>query len=682
VNDTTDDRPANRLARETSAYLRQHMHNPVDWYPWGREALDRAQREDKPLLLSIGYSACHWCHVMEHESFEDPETAALMNRLFVNIKVDREERPDVDQIYMDTITRLTGHGGWPLTVFCTPEGEPFYGGTYFPPVPRHGLPSFRQLLEGIAEAYRVRRDEVGESAAQILASLRQRPEGQASETPGAETVARAAAHLLQRADPEHGGFGGAPKFPTPTSLDLLLAAVDVLPERKAREALDQVALTCREMARGGLYDHLGGGFHRYCVDALWRIPHFEKMLYDQGLLLRVYTELSRRTGNRDDDLLWPIRETVEFLRREMTAPEGGFHASFDADSEGEEGRFYVWNSDQVAAELGSEAGPAFCQAYGITARGNFEGGTTVLHDVSREPRARFREEREALHGTRGKRIPPGLDSKRVASWNGFTISGLARAGSLLDDASMIRDAATAADFVLERMTDAAGRPCRVFDAGRASVPAFLDDLAAMLEASLDLWRAGVGDRFGAAALRIADDIAARFYDDAEGDLFFTPSDGEPLVHRPRRRHAALGRPRGAGAAAHRDAGRASGPATDRRARDRNPRRRAGTGSGGLLHPGARRSRSRAGPLGRRRRRGSRVLRHARPRRSRPARAAPGGGRPGRVARRRPARRRRPGLAPQPRRRRRSRHGVGLPRYRMLTARGRARGADAPLAVVP
>jgi uncharacterized protein YyaL (SSP411 family) len=526
VNDTTDDRPANRLARETSAYLRQHMHNPVDWYPWGREALDRAQREDKPLLLSIGYSACHWCHVMEHESFEDPETAALMNRLFVNIKVDREERPDVDQIYMDTITRLTGHGGWPLTVFCTPEGEPFYGGTYFPPVPRHGLPSFRQLLEGIAEAYRVRRDEVGESAAQILASLRQRPEGQASETPGAETVARAAAHLLQRADPEHGGFGGAPKFPTPTSLDLLLAAVDVLPERKAR----------REMARGGLYDHLGGGFHRYCVDALWRIPHFEKMLYDQGLLLRVYTELSRRTGNRDDDLLWPIRETVEFLRREMTAPEGGFHASFDADSEGEEGRFYVWNSDQVAAELGSEAGPAFCQAYGITARGNFEGGTTVLHDVSREPRARFREEREALHGTRGKRIPPGLDSKRVASWNGFTISGLARAGSLLDDASMIRDAATAADFVLERMTDAAGRPCRVFDAGRASVPAFLDDLAAMLEASLDLWRAGVGDRFGAAALRIADDIAARFYDDAEGDLFFTPSDGEPLVHRPRSDH--------------------------------------------------------------------------------------------------------------------------------------------------
>jgi uncharacterized protein YyaL (SSP411 family) len=260
------------------------------------------------------------------------------------------------------------------------------------------------------------------------------------------------------------------------------------------------------------------------------------MLYDQGLLLRVYTEMYRRSGGRDDDWLWPIRETVEFLRREMTAPEGGFHASWDADSEGEEGRFYVWNGDQVAAELGSEAGSAFCEAYGITARGNFEGGMTVLHDVAREPRTRFREEREALYRARGKRIPPGLDSKRVASWNGFTISGLARAGSLLDDASMIRDAATTADFVLERMTDDAGRPCRVFDGGRASVPAFLDDLAAMLEATLDLWRAGVGDRFGAAALRIADDIAARFYDDAEGDLFFTPSDGEPLVHRPRSDH--------------------------------------------------------------------------------------------------------------------------------------------------
>ena len=536
MNDTSDDRPTNRLARETSAYLRQHMHNPVDWYAWGREALDRARREDKPLLVSIGYSACHWCHVMEHESFEDPETAALMNRLFVNIKVDREERPDVDQIYMDTVNRLTGHGGWPLTVFCTPEGEPFYGGTYFPPEPRHGLPSFRQLLQGIAEAYRARRGEVAESAGQILEALRQRPQGSADESPGAATVARGATHLLQRADPEHGGFGGAPKFPTPTSLDLLLAAVDVLPERKAREALDQVALTCREMARGGLYDHLGGGFHRYCVDALWRIPHFEKMLYDQGLLLRVYAELWRRTGGRDDDLLWPIRETVEFLRREMTAPEGGFQASWDADSEGEEGRFYVWTPDQVAAVLGAEAGPAFCEAYGVTPRGNFEGGTTVLHDVAREPRARFAEEREALVRARAKRIPPGLDAKRVASWNSFTISGLARAGSLLDDASMIRDAAAAADFVLERMTDAAGRPCRVFDAGRASVPAFLDDLAAMLEATLDLWRAGAGDRFGAAALRIADDIAARFYDDAEGDLFFTPSDGEPLVHRPRSDH--------------------------------------------------------------------------------------------------------------------------------------------------
>jgi uncharacterized protein YyaL (SSP411 family) len=536
VSHGPDARPTNRLAGEASAYLRQHMHNPVDWYPWGPEALDRARREDKPLLVSIGYSACHWCHVMERESFEDPETAALMNRLFVNIKVDREERPDVDQIYMDTVTRLTGHGGWPLTVFCTPAGEPFYGGTYFPPEPRHGLPSFRQLLEGVAEAYRERRGEVAESAARILDALRQRPPARAGEAPGAATAARGAMHLLQRADPEHGGFGGAPKFPTPTSLDLLLAAADVLPDRKAREALDHVALSCREMARGGLYDHLGGGFHRYCVDALWRIPHFEKMLYDQGLLLRVYAELWRRQGGVDADPVWPIRETAAYLRREMTAPEGGFQASWDADSEGVEGRFYVWTPEQVTEVLGDAAGAAFCAAYGVTPRGNFEGGTTVLHDVAREPRERFREEREALYRARQKRIPPALDGKRVASWNGFAISGLARAGSLLDDASMLRDAAAAADFVLERMNDAEGRPCRVFEAGRPSVPAFLDDLAAMLEATLDLQRAGAGDRYGAASLRIAEDLAARFFEESEGDLFFTPVDGEPLVHRPRSDH--------------------------------------------------------------------------------------------------------------------------------------------------
>jgi hypothetical protein len=383
------DRSTNRLAEETSAYLRQHMHNPVDWFPWGSEAFERARREDKPVLVSIGYSACHWCHVMEHESFEDPETAALMNRLFVSVKVDREERPDVDQLYMDTVTRLTGHGGWPLTVFCTPDGAPFYAGTYFPPEPRHGLPSFRDVLLQIERAYRERRGDVQQSAEQILAALAQRPRGEAGAAPGRATAAQAALRLLQRADPEHGGFGGAPKFPTPGSLDLLLASTDALPARKAREALDHVLLSCREMARRGLYDHLGGGFHRYCVDARWAVPHFEKMLYDEGQLLRTYVEAWRRAGADDDDLLWPVRETVAWLRREMTAPEGGFFASQDADSEGREGVFYVWTPAQIEAVLGAERGAAFCAAYGVTERGNFEGGTTVLADVAREPRERF-----------------------------------------------------------------------------------------------------------------------------------------------------------------------------------------------------------------------------------------------------------------------------------------------------
>ena len=533
MTDPSDSSPSNRLSGETSAYLRQHMHNPVDWFPWGAEALASAQRDDKPLLVSIGYSACHWCHVMERESFEDPETAALMNRLFVNIKVDREERPDVDQIYMDTVTGLTGHGGWPLTVFCTPDGRPFYGGTYFPPEPRHGLPSFRQLLSSVEQAYRERRGEIEESAAKIVAALGRRPSGIASEPPGAASASQAAARLLQNADTEHGGFGGAPKFPTPTYLALLLAALDVLPEHKAREALEHVVFSCRQMARSGVYDQLGGGFHRYSVDERWAVPHFEKMLYDQGQLLSVYVEAWRRSGAKDDDLVWPVRETVEFLRREMRAPEGGFYASLDADSEGSEGTFYVWTPQQVAASLDASRADSFCEAYGIDATGNFEGGTSVLRDRAAAPRARFADEREALRVVRSSRPAPGTDRKRVASWNGLAISGLARAGSLLPDPGMLRDAADAADFVLREMIDDQGRLLRVMNEGRAHVQAFLDDLSAMLEACLDLHRAGAGSRYLTAALRFADDIAERFYDESEGDLFLTPRDAEPLAHRPR-----------------------------------------------------------------------------------------------------------------------------------------------------
>ncbi len=509
------------------------MHNPVDWHPWGPEALARARSEDRPLLVSIGYSACHWCHVMERESFEDPDTGALMNRLFVNVKVDREERPDVDRIYMDFVVRSLGHGGWPLTVFCTPDGRPFYGGTYFPPEPRHGMPAFRQLLESVADAWRTRREEVEASASRVVQALVEAPRGVASRPPGSPTLAEAATRLLANADRTHGGFGSAPKFPTPTSLEALLAAVDVLPAESARDALDHVVTTCREMARRGLYDQLGGGFHRYCVDAGWAVPHFEKMLYDQGQLLSVYAEAWRRAEGRDEDLVWPIQETAAWLRREMAAPDGGFFASQDADSEGEEGRYYVWTPDEIRAVLGPERAEALCRAYGVTAAGNFEGARTVLGDLARRPRAEFRKEREALLQQRSRRVPPGTDRKRVASWNAYLVSGLARAGSLLGDAALLRDAVATADFLLERMTDPKGRLWRVYDEGRAHVTGFLEDVAATLEALLDLHRA-VGDvRYWTAALRLAEDLVARFWDEAEGDLFLTPTDGEPLVARPR-----------------------------------------------------------------------------------------------------------------------------------------------------
>ncbi|MGI9590724.1 MAG: thioredoxin domain-containing protein [Myxococcota bacterium] len=523
----------NRLADETSAYLRQHMHNPVDWYPWGEEASAAARETDRPLLVSIGYSACHWCHVMERESFEDVETAALMNRLFVNVKVDREERPDVDQIYMDTVTGLHGHGGWPLTVFCTPDGTPFYAGTYYPPEPRHGMPAFRQVLAGVAEAWRQRRDEIEQTGSQILRGLARRPEGTALSEPGADTAAQGAMRLLQRADTSNGGFGGAPKFPTPPYLFLLLAALDVLPAHKAEEAREHLLLTCREMSRGGMYDQLGGGFHRYSVDAEWVVPHFEKMLYDQGQLLAAYAETWRRTG--DDDLLWPIRETAAFLRAEMTGGEGGLLASLDADSEGEEGTFYVWTPARLERVLGAEAAAEFGHRYDVSERGNFERGQSVLRDLSREPRERFAEERAALLRTRAERPRPGTDRKRVASWNALAISGLARAGSLLDDRTMLADAAVAARFVLDRMHDEHGRLLRIWNQGRARVSGFLDDHAALLEALLDLHRAGSGDTLEAAA-RTGRAIVERFFEPKESDFFLTPVDGERLAHRPRSDH--------------------------------------------------------------------------------------------------------------------------------------------------
>ena len=472
---------------------------------------------------------------MERESFENQATAEFMNANFICIKVDREERPDVDQIYMDAVVRLNqGQGGWPLTAFCLPDGGPFFGGTYYPDEPRHGMPSFRQVLEALADAYANRRGEVEDAARQVVASL-QIDLGAASGKPVASEAAKRACELLMRgADHDHGGFGSGPKFPTPTNLEFLLAAIDLLPADEARPVALHLTKTAREMARRGLFDHLGGGFHRYCVDRAWTIPHFEKMLYDQGLLLRFYAEVLRR-GGEAEELAWPIRETVDYLRREMTSPEGGFYASQDADAEGREGAFQVWTPTEIGAVLG-EAADEFCQAYGVDEEGNFEEGSTHLIDQKRAGRELFADERAQLLIARQKRVAPETDKKRVAAWNGYAISGLVRAGDALADPTMLTDATTAMDFVLDEMVDPSGRLHRIFNRGVSSVPAFLDDHAALLDACLDLFRAGAGERFLAAALHFGQEIGDRFIDEDRGAVFFTANDGEKLVHRPQSDH--------------------------------------------------------------------------------------------------------------------------------------------------
>ena len=528
------DRPTNRLAAETSAYLRQHQHNPVDWLPWGDEALARAKAEDKPLLVSIGYSACHWCHVMERESFENPEIAARMNAAFVCVKVDREERPDVDQIYMDAALKLNGQGGWPLNAICTPDGRPFYVGTYFPPEPRGNMPSFPDVIEALGTAWRDRRDEILENAGTIAEALVARPEGEAQEAITEEHVVTAARQIMRMADAAHGGFGSAPKFPTPTNLEFLTAALDFVPHEEATSIAQFLSMTAREMSRRGLYDHLGGGFHRYCVDGNWTIPHFEKMLYDQGQLLGWYAELARR-AHEAGDLLWPVQETVDYLRREMRGEGGAFFASQDADSEGEEGRFFVWTPEQINEILADDA-DRFCTTYGVRLVGNFENGTTHLVDEARAAREDLAGARATLLAARQERIAPATDPKHVAAWNGYVISGLARAAMTTSNDAILADAARAAEFVFAEMFDDEGRLLRVHDEGRAHVVGFLDDHAAMLGACLDLQRAGAGHVWLVRARELADAILDRFADTETGALYLTSIDGGRLIHRPRSDH--------------------------------------------------------------------------------------------------------------------------------------------------
>ncbi|MGH7286853.1 MAG: thioredoxin domain-containing protein, partial [Myxococcota bacterium] len=374
---------ANRLANETSAYLRQHAHNPVDWYPWGDEAWNRARAEDKPVLVSIGYSSCHWCHVMERESFEDPNVGRLMNEHVVAIKVDREERPDVDQIYMEAVQRMTGSGGWPLNMFCMPDGRPFMGGTYFPPRRMHNRPSFAEVVLAVSRLWTTQRDDVQKAAQEVLASLHARPDVTAPDPLGRESLSVLVRQLMARADRRHGGFGAAPKFPTATNLEAVLAATQLGVARG--DSLEHLVFSLEKMARGGIFDQLGGGFHRYSTDERWLVPHFEKMLYDNGQLLRVYANAYRLTA--DEELRWPVAETAAWLEREMLGPRSEAYASQDADSEGEEGRYFVWSPDEIEAVLGPEDAVAFCAAYGVSAQGNFEGtGKCVLsqaRDVER-----------------------------------------------------------------------------------------------------------------------------------------------------------------------------------------------------------------------------------------------------------------------------------------------------------
>jgi uncharacterized protein YyaL (SSP411 family) len=514
-------RMANRLAQETSPYLLQHRDNPVDWYPWGAEALARARELDRPILLSVGYSACHWCHVMERESFEDPETAAYMNEHFVSVKVDREERPDVDALYMEAVQAISGHGGWPMTVFLDPDGVPFYGGTYFPPDESRGMPSFRMVMEAVLDAFVNRREELRERAPQTRSRLAAIGAVEpASETPGAELLEGAVGALTAGADLERGGFGGAPKFPPSSALALLLA----------RGAEAPVERTLDAMLAGGIYDQLGGGFARYSVDAAWLVPHFEKMLYDNAQLAVAYLHGWQAFGHERYRRV--CEETLDWALREMRGPEGGFYSALDADSEGEEGRFYVWTPEEMRAALGEDAEP-IAAFYGISEAGNFEG-RNVLHlaggATAPEPEG-LAEARRLLFEARAERVRPGLDDKRLASWNALMLAALAECGAALGRADYLDAARGCAEFVLRDLRDPEGRLLRTYKNGEGRFNAYLEDHAFLLEALLTLYEASFERRWFEGARELAETTIARFGDRERGGFYSTSDDHEQLIAR-------------------------------------------------------------------------------------------------------------------------------------------------------
>jgi uncharacterized protein len=496
----------NRLATETSPYLQQHADNPVDWYPWGDEALARARAEDKPILLSVGYAACHWCHVMEHESFEDEETARLMNERFVSVKVDREERPDLDSLYMDAVVSLTGQGGWPMTVFLTPDGEPFFGGTYYPPEPRYGLPSFEQVLVAVSDLYRERRGEVAAAARQLVGALRTSAERRPSSDPLTESLLHGAVRGLRaQFDPEWGGFGQAPKFPPASAVEFLLR---MHARFRDEDALGMATATLDGMALGGMYDLVGGGFHRYSVDERWLVPHFEKMLYDNALLVPVYLHGWIVGGNERQRQV--VEETVDYMLRELRLPEGGFASAQDADTNGVEGLTFTWAPGEGAPEELLHP---------------FEHGRFVLRgELEAETRARLLEIRQ-------RRPQPGRDEKAIASWNGLALAALAEAGRRLRRADWLDAARDLAGFVLGPLSDEDGRLFRTFGAGQAKTPAFLDDYADVANGLYELHVATGELRYLEESLRLARLAVSLFADEERGGFFLSPSDGERLVAR-------------------------------------------------------------------------------------------------------------------------------------------------------
>ncbi len=559
TNPASQHKHTNRLSNETSPYLLQHAHNPVDWYPWGEEALQKAQQEDKPILLSVGYSACHWCHVMERESFENEDIAGLMNQHFVSIKVDREERPDIDNIYMQAVQALTQQGGWPMTVFLTPDSRPFYGGTYFPPNDRQygqeTMPGFPRILLTIADYYDNHRAEVEEQANQLADYLKQRSSTPLRSKGGVipsgtiplEMLNTASGELASEFDPVHGGFGHAPKFPNTMSLEFLLRTHQhrlrgEIGSKATKPELEIVEVSLQRMANGGIYDQLGGGFHRYSVDVEWLVPHFEKMLYDNALLSRLYLHAYLVTGNPFYERI--VEETIDYVVREMVSPEGGFYSTQDADSEGEEGKFFIWTTDEIETALLAEDARLFMLYYDVTKAGNFEG-KNILHveqdaqtvadkaQVNLETlQASLKRSREMLFELREKRVKPGRDEKILTSWNGLMLRSFAEAARYLDRPDYLQVATNNAEFLLRELIPD-GRLLRTYKDGRARLHGYLEDYAFLADGLLALYEASFNPRWFIEAHHLMDEAIKLFADEQNGGFFDTGSDHEALISRPK-----------------------------------------------------------------------------------------------------------------------------------------------------